>query len=727
MEAGSDTYEEKKMRRYKGEEKRNNTNSLHGGRQIKLEQIRGIRARLMAAFFIPIILIVILGTITYTTASKGIIRNYETASRTSLIMMGKFFTLELQNIAARVAELASNNEIKQYYSGALKDKPADEMTSLETVRTQVRNMRNVDQYLEEIYIVAAYGSGVNHSGTFQVKDYDSFKASSEIQSLAASGTTSAWVGAHPWLDAQIGKDGAANIDNYSLSYISSFIDARNQRSGYIVADLKKSFVADALNEADFGEGSYTAFLSGDHREIVSGGEIASFSFLDREFYHNAVQGEEESRAEYVELEGSSYLFIYTRLGMGNAVLCTLIPESFILSQVAAIRSVTAAIVIIAILIAVLVATFISAGISRVLHRTNITLRRVGEGDLTGLLNIRRRDEFGVLGSSINHMIQGMRELIVKMTGASATVSRSSASVIETSELLLQTARNISRTVSDIEQGITQQAEDAQNCLLQMSNLAGQINMVHENTKEMERIAAGTKNTLEQGMVAAQDLGRKAKGTSEVTQCVIRDISALERESAAISDIIASINEIAEQTKLLSLNASIEAARAGETGKGFAVVALEIRKLAGQSAQAANRVGTIIHHIQEQTTRTVHTARQAEDIVASQEVALSDTIRVFGEVNEHVEYLNNNMKKIVEGIAGMEKTKSDTLTANESISATAEESAAAANELGVTVHEQLLAVEKLKEAAGKLELQSKDLEAAVLFFQLPDPSAQNGQK
>ncbi len=691
--------------------------SLQRGRWFRFGNFRGIRARLIAAFFIPIILIVILGITSYSKASEAIIHNYETTNKTSLAMISKFFSLELQNITSRVAELASNNNLKQYYSGALSDKPADEMTALELISTQVKNMRNVDQYLENLYIIGAYGDGVSYSGTFEVKDYEGFKSSGEIKELAEIGSTTAWIGSHPYVDGQISAAGASNIDSYSLTYISSFIDAHNKRSGYIIADIKKSFVLDALTEANFGEGSYTALISQDGREISTVEDKNEFSFINEEFYQTALLGEEVSKSEYVKLKEKSYLFIYTKLDIGKGMLCTLIPESIILSQVSAVRGVTVAIVVIAILIAILVATFISAGISKALQNTNIALRRVAEGDLTTQLNLGRKDEFGTLSNSINHMILSMRELINKMTDASATVSTNSVTVAETSELMYRATKDISKTVYDIEHGITGQAQDAQNCLIQMNNLAKQINAVNESTNEIERIASSTKQILTQGMEVVNDLGIKAKDTSNITQSVINDITNLEQESRTISDIIATINDIAGQTNLLSLNASIEAARAGEAGRGFNVVASEIRKLAEQSAQAANKIGIIIGHIQKQTKKTVETARTAENIVASQELALSDTIKVFGKVNEHVGNLTNNMNKIVEGITGMEKTKNDTLEANESISATTEESAAATNELGVTVEEQLLAVEKLNESATRLNVQAKELEVTVQHFKL----------
>lgn len=678
---------------------------------------RSIRMKLIASFFIPVILIIALGVISYSKASDGIITNYETSNLTSVNMIGRYFSLELQNIASRATELSVNEDLKQYFSGALQEKPMDEITALDNVQKRIKNIAGVDQYVDSIYIFGNYGKGITEEGSFEIASHDAFKQSYEAKALAQSGTTSIWIGSHPFIDTNFSKIGVSNQENYSFSYISSFVDARNQRSGYVVADIKKSFVLDTLEEADFGTGTITGLITPDRREIIYGERPEDFSFINYDFYKDAVSIEDLQGSEYVNYGGDTYLYIYTKVTAANAILCTLIPESLILEQAREVRTVTVAFVILAAIIAVFIGSYISTGISNVVKKTNAVLARVSDGDLTPYLEIKREDEFGVLGNSINHMVRGMRELIGKMMDASGTVSNSSEDVTDTSNLLFRATKDISKTVNDIEQGITQQAQDTESCLVQMSNLASQINSVQRNTNEIENIAVNTKEIIGQGMNVVDNLGEKARGTSEITQIVIEDIVKLEKQSGMINSIIGTINEIASQTNLLSLNASIEAARAGEAGKGFAVVATEIRKLAEQSSGAANKIKKIITQIQDQTQKTVATARRAEDIVASQEDALSSTVQVFGDINHHVESLTDNIRTIVDDIVHMEEAKNDTLNANESISATSEESAAAANELGVTVEEQLQAVERLNDAAVKLGTQAKNLEATVKSFKV----------
>lgn len=681
------------------------------------KHFRGIRSKLVASFFVPVLLIVVLGIISYNKAKDGIITNYEASSQTNLNMIAKYFSLELSNITARANELATSENLKQYYAGALEDKPMDEITAADAVLNQVRSIRNVDPYMEDIYIIGSYGKGISKAGTFTTETIDKFKDSYEAGALMKAGGIAGWVGRHPYIDETYSSSKEANQDNYSFSYISSFIDAHNKRSGYLIVDLKKSFVTDTITEANFGEGTITGLITADGREIIQGTDIEDFTFLDKDYYNIATQSEEVAGFDYIPYKGEYYLFIFSSLQIGDSILCTLIPESLILEEVRGVRTVTIAIVILAAIIAVIIGTYIATGIAKVVKSTNSVLSKVSEGDLTTSLSIDRNDEFGILGNSINHMIQSMRELIQKMMTASGTVSSFSLEVSETSNKLYGATKDIATTVNDIEQGINQQATDTESCLVQMSNLANQINSVQENTNEIQEIANNTKEIIGQGIVVVDELGDKARGTSTITKTVIEDIQDLEKSSGLISSIISTINDIANQTNLLSLNASIEAARAGEAGKGFAVVATEIRKLAEQSSDAANEIGNIIKQIQDQTHKTVKTAKEAESIVASQEDALKETVSVFGNINNHVESLTNNIRKIVEDIISMEQSKNDTLSSNESISATSEESAAAANELSSTVDDQLRAVELLSNSAEQLGNQAKDLESTVRAFKV----------
>ncbi|HCA70751.1 MAG TPA: hypothetical protein DEP17_10360, partial [Lachnospiraceae bacterium] len=312
-------------------EKIRNRRSLQNGEL--LIGFHSVRMRLIASFFIPVLLIVALGVVSYKKASDGIITNYESSNLTSLNMIGKYFSLELQNIASRAAELSTNEELKQYFSGALQEKPMDEIKALDSVQKRIKNITKVDQYVESFYIFGSYGKGISEDGTFEIESRDGFKQSVEATSLAEAGKTSIWIGSHPFVDTKFSKNGISNLDNYSFSHISTFVDARNKRSGYIVADIKKSFVTDAMAEANFGDGSITGLITGDGREILYGDVPQGFSFLGYDSYQKAAGNEDNLGHEYGKYDGRTYLFIFTKIESSNALLCTLIPESQILEQV----------------------------------------------------------------------------------------------------------------------------------------------------------------------------------------------------------------------------------------------------------------------------------------------------------------------------------------------------------------------------------------------------------
>lgn len=688
------------------------TNEERNKNPILKFQLNGIQMKLIGAFIIPISFIVLLGIVSYLKASNGIISSYESASQTSLNMLGNYYNLGLQSVTTKATQINTNDSVKNYFAGYYKDDELEEMARFKDAQRLVNSTAIADNIVKNVFVFGEYGDGISSFGPLSKSTYGEFIKSKEGVTLSDLEEGSYWGGYHHFMD----ELSSIKETEYGLVLYRNLYNAANGKIGYIVFDVKMEFIQKSLAEVNFGGKSIGGLITEDGREIIEG-NLDDFSFLKQDFVKTSLESPEENGSNYVTFDGKSYLYLYSKVKEGNATLCSLIPKDMIISQAQDVKTATVIIVIVASIIAIIIATIISSGLSGAIHQTNIVLAKAAKGDLTVRVKTKRKDEFLVLSNSITNMIGSMKSLILKMAGVSDTVSNSAEEVSSNSEILLLGTKQISASVNDINQGITQQATDAEKCLIQMESLSNQIDTLNTNTYEMNDIAHKAKNVVGTGMVIVEELNQKSKDTADITKSVIEDISHLEEESLSVNSIVDTINSIAEQTNLLSLNASIEAARAGDAGKGFAVVAGEIRKLAEQSGVAANQISQIINNMQQYTKMTVSTAKKADDIVASQETALISTIEVFNEINKHVEDLTKSLSNVSSEISHIDTTKNDTLAAIESISATSEETAAASGELGNTADQQLVAVEELNKAAERLKADAKNLEDSVLVFKV----------
>ena len=399
------------------------------------------------------------------------------------------------------------------------------------------------------------------------------------------------------------------------------------------------------------------------------------------------------------------------------VVCSLVPKDEIMASVRMVMIVTIFAILLCTVVSVIVGTTIAKNISKALYSVNGVLKKTSEGDLTGRVAVKRKDEFAILGANLAETIKGMKSLIMKMTHVSQDVSGSAEAVNSNSEVLLNVTEHISHAVGDINQGIVQQAEDTQSCVLQMSELADKITQVHERTDRMSSLTSETKNAVEEGVHSVRELENKVEDSTLCTREIVQEIEALHKASEDISSIVVTMNSIAEETNLLSLNASIEAARAGEAGKGFAVVSEEIRKLAEQSTQAGGRIGEIIMEVQSRVSSTMETAVKADSIVEAQTQALNNTISIFEEISKRVTEMEHGVEHILDSVDRIEAAKTDTLSAIESISATAHETEAASSELGDGSSQLLDTVNQLNEAVQMLRENAIDLNSSVKIFKI----------
>jgi methyl-accepting chemotaxis protein len=703
------------------------TKSMSFVKKFHLSFLYSVRIKLIGVFLIPVSCIIILGVVSYKNSSADMIKNYEKSSLTTMEMMSNYFNLGFETVASKTNQFITNDTIKKYYSGNFQEDSLTEMEQYKAIQNIIVSSSMNDSVVQDIYVFANYGSGASTRGTLPTTLYDIFKESEEGKAFMETKARYVWNGFHHYFDEAVKTEGR----EYGMALTYYLYNANNKKIGLVVIDTKKDFLTKAMEETNFGKGSIIGFITKDGKEIVTGDYPEGFNFAGTDFYSKYLPAEKtgekitvkkeeavkkiEGKTTYVTYNGKEYLYVYTPLTEQNVMVCALIPKDMITKQSEKMLSLTVTIVIIASLIAIAVGSLFAFSITRTIKKTNNVLKKTSKGNLTVTADLKRKDEFNQLAQGINSMISGMKDLIQRMTQVSKTVSQNSGEVTNNSSLLLISTGEITKAVEEIEQGAGLQAQDAEECLNQMSALSNHIEVVGEKAGNIGNIAGQTQTIVRKGTVIVDDLSGKAKNTVDITHVVIEDIQKLETKSLAVNEIINTINYITEQTNLLSLNATIEAARAGELGRGFAVVADEIRKLAGQSQKAAGQIGDIINEILKQTKETVKTAKKAEEIVASQEDTLKSTVDVFFDINGHVEMLTENLLQIIDGINDINNAKEDALKAVSSITSTTQQTAAATGELGATAVNQMNSVEALNNTAITLNDAVKNLEEAVSVF------------
>jgi methyl-accepting chemotaxis protein len=672
-----------------------------------------IRVKLFIGLLIPIVLLALYGTISYSKSEKAIITNYENSSAATIKAVGDFLDFGFRVIEERSSEMLLDDDIGTYFNRQEGQDETEFINTRTNLERDIQLVKKMNSFISGVHIFGKEGKTYTSQAVSQGNIYETFVQTEIGKKFEDKAVKTLWVGQHNELDSLIewGKT-PYSTENYAFSLFRSL----NARNGFIVIDVSKQQILDMFAKYDLGENSIKAFVTSDGREVITGSEEASI-FVGQPYYEGALKSEETVGFSYQTYQGKDYLFLYSKLSITDATICALIPKDTILQQVSGIKSINITFVIISCIIAIITVVLIVGGIANAISFLNKRITLAAKGDLTTSFETKRKDEFLHLSQGIGNMLSDMRKLIGEVQLVGSKVSTSASGVTYDAENLLTATKDISRTIDDIEKGIVQQADDTEKCLLQMEGLSDQISQVYTNTSEIEQIANNTKKIAGEGIVIIDELNEKAEATTHITHDVITKIQEFEVQSQNIGSFVAVINDIASQTNLLSLNASIEAARAGDAGRGFAVVADEIRSLADQSVHAVKQIQNIVKEIKVKTKDTVDTAKQAESIVESQSEALDKTVKVFDSINDHVNNLANNLNHIASGIQKIEEAKAGTMDAIQSISAVSEQTAAASEEVSATAVSQVDSVERLRTAASELEEDAKKLEESITQFKI----------
>ncbi|MGF7146255.1 methyl-accepting chemotaxis protein [Anaerotaenia torta] len=686
----------------------------------KLNFFSTIRFKLVGSFLVPIAFIIILGIVSFSKASQGMQNSYEKATADAINMTGKFLRFGFASVEATSIQYVNDSVITKYFMNLSDIVEAN--TTRRTITSSLTAKQITDEFIQNVYMLSDVVTPITSAGSYYKEGIlASIKETEAGEFLKNNRNKLLWDGQDAELDALLNS----KSDDYSMRLVRNFVGV----DAVLIIEIKAKAVMDIMAGLEFDKSGYLGFVTPDGRELIDvslkkqdpGIDLEALLsepvFYNESFYQDARKGEAVQGSKYVEYRGAEYLFLYTKIGDTGAMLCALMPKAVITSQADSIKDLTVIIVIVALVLATLIVVWLTAGIDLTIKRIIDKLKLAAKGDLTVQFNSKRKDEFNILIDEIQLTFANMKDLIQQVKELSGEVSESSANVSRTSEAFLKSSEDIASAMNEIEQGINQQARDAEECLVQMDSLSQKIEVVGENTKEIGQIADITRKSVEAGTVVSKELNDQTKSTTLITTGIIKDVERLAEKSSTIHKIINVISDIANQTNLLSLNASIEAARAGEHGMGFAVVASEIRTLAEQSKNSVNDIKKIIGSIQEDTKSVAETARKSERVLQLQENAVKNTTASYQNISESVESLVVFLKHITDNVANIEEARVSTLAAIENISAVLEEIAASSNNVNQTSADQLGSVESLSKSAAKLKDNADNLVDEVQKFKV----------
>ena len=426
----------------------------------------------------------------------------------------------------------------------------------------------------------------------------------------------------------------------------------------------------------------------------------------------------------VIVEGEPYYAMYLlkdNYGNGNEVtICTGISaESARMIYESRLES-TAIFMIAIALVSLIVSVIIAQSIVKNIKTSVSHLDEVADGKLNFDVSqkmISRGDEVGHIARAIDSLMKKFIEIVNNLHGSSNTLTDFSESIRQNFSAINDSIGDINHAVEEIAISATSQANATQDVAEQMNEMGVAVEKSSENIGTLKQITGEMETTNQEVSETLDSLVSISNNTRESIENVQRQTNDTNQSALEIQSVVNFISNIADQTNLLSLNASIEAARAGDQGRGFAIVADEVRNLAEQSRQSADQIEEIVRKLIDNSNSSVDAMNVVMDEIQVQHDKLYQTKDAFDHLKSEISNVTNAVDGISKEIASIDVAKNKVYVNLENLAAISEENAASSQETSATMTHLSELVNECDNAVGELGEISNSLEGNVKKFTL----------
>lgn len=329
----------------------------------------------------------------------------------------------------------------------------------------------------------------------------------------------------------------------------------------------------------------------------------------------------------------------------------------------------------------------------------------------------RKDETGVMARAITTMRNSMIHVVTEIKQQSSLLYTTSEHLSSRATETSNTVQNVERAVCEIATGANNQASETQKATQDILLMGTMVEDTSSQVTSLHNTADSMKESSDTASRALTELDAVNRHAIDSIDIIYNQTLTTNESALKIKEATGLISSIADETNLLSLNASIEAARAGEAGRGFAVVASQIQKLAEQSNDSARQIDDIIYTLLEDSQKAVHTMEEVKEIITRQSENVSKTGSVFSQVQGGISESIQGVDEIADRTNQLNSARSNIVDVVQNLTAIAEENAASTEETSAAVNEVANIMQDFSDHAAKLQEIAHTLEENVDIFQL----------